>query len=462
MYPEDFMGNLHSANNVRKARIVPVRRDEKSISINSKNQPNRRLSIPVFSARIFSKKEEVFKILSKRVMKGEDLCQREQELRDTFVEFLMSGKWMDKLSAFIVEQLIRQRPTDFMKEVALSEYSVYSRGTGTKKSSMQDYKDREEVSTRAKYYVQLKVRDAMETNANMMKNAEQVHGLNFTTNQLKDLLITTVWPIFVDSEEFMAYQKKHTQEHPHEREFDEISIRTFSSPSASFTELSNRSDLDRTQRLKTLYDQVIHSMSKRELAARVKAAKYTTSVLNAIQDYPLATFIAHVNAPEQTAVASPKPRRDSMVSSTKVHVGSNSGTHEIPSNNNHNEIILPQEFPIVFVNKFFESLTQYEPHEVLGYNNIEFLSCSKTEIQQVDKIKDAITKGLGVKVAITNARKDGTSFYNFLALRPVYDQKGNYIFVVGVLYDITRQDASLQDIKMIEDYLTLVCNVLKG
>lgn len=506
------MGNISTTNNVRKTKIVPVRRDEKLDEIGSTINHKKRHSISAkISAQLFPKKEEEFKLLSNRILRGEDLCQRDAELRDAFVAYLNSGKWMDKLSAFIVEQLVRQRPTDQVKEVSLSEYSVYSRKNGSNKS-IQDYKLREEASTRAKYYVQLKVRDAMDVNGGM-KKLDQMNGVNFTTNQLKDLLIATIWPIFVDSEEYQDHSKKHAEEHPHDKhDYDDISVRTFTSPSSSFTELSNRNDMDRTVRLKTLYEQVIHSMSSRELTSRIKAGKWTHCVLTSIQDYPLATFVCHVNAPiapfntpthhninnnynnmihpcsstdtlvptmnippATTPYNKPQRRNSSQISPNKYYYNTNNNNNitpiaeHNPTNLTNDDIYsypyhssYPTEFPIVFVNKYFEYLTQYEPNEVLGYNQIDFLTCPKTELHQIDKMKDAMMKGLGVKVAITNARKDGNTFFNFLALRPVYDQKGNYSLVVGVLYDITRQDASLQDIKMIEDYLTLVCNVLKG
>lgn len=468
------MGNINTATNVRKTKIVPVRRDQKNEDLNNmqaKTKLRHSIISTKFTAHFFHKKEEEFKLLSNRILKGEELCQRDTELREAFVAYLKSGKWMDKLSAFIVEQLIRQRPTDQVKEVSLSEYSVYSRKS-TPNKTVQDYKLREEASTRAKYYVQLKVRDAMEVNGGM-KKLDQMNGLNFTTNQLKDLLITTIWPIFVDSEEYQQHQKKHCEEHPHDKhDYDDISVRTFTSPSTSFTELSNRNDMDRTTRLKNLYDQVIHSMSQRELTARIKAGKYSHCVLTSIQDYPLATFVCHVNAPTNAfpidgmvpshPLIPVTPKRRYSANAHKIHISTATIAESTDSLDPYHPMVYPTEFPIVFVNKYFEHLTQYEPTEVLGYNNIDFLSCSKTEPHQVEKIKDAIMKGLGVKVAITNARKDGSTFFNFLALRPVYDQKGNYTLVVGVLYDITRQDASLQDIKMIEDYLTLVCNVLKG
>eukprot|EP00981_Chlorochromonas_danica_P009728 scaffold2801_cov161-Ochromonas_danica.AAC.8 len=105
-------------------------------------------------------------------------------------------------------------------------------------------------------------------------------------------------------------------------------------------------------------------------------------------------------------------------------------------------------FPIVYVNGAFESTTRYERSEVIGRGH-GFLRSPNTEEDQLMKIADALSKGEGCKIAITNRRKNGVDFLNFLALRPVLSRdSGDYKYVIAVQYDITNAEASLRQMKM--------------
>lgn len=99
--------------------------------------------------------------------------------------------------------------------------------------------------------------------------------------------------------------------------------------------------------------------------------------------------------------------------------------HELPfaisiSSAKHQQTTLfDATFPLVFVNRAFLTLTGYPRHEVLG-RNCRFLQREDvTEMNQVGKIRDALREGCATKVAVTNVRRDGTAFFNLLALQPV-------------------------------------------
>ena len=51
-------------------------------------------------------------------------------------------------------------------------------------------------------------------------------------------------------------------------------------------------------------------------------------------------------------------------------------------------------------------------------------------------------------------------FLNLLSMKPVFDAKGVYSFVVGVQYDFSRADLHIQDIKLVDDLLSILPNVL--
>lgn len=96
-----------------------------------------------------------------------------------------------------------------------------------------------------------------------------------------------------------------------------------------------------------------------------------------------------------------------------------------------------KDAPLVYVNRGFEKMTGYEPIEVLG-RNCRFLQGPRTERKTVAKIRDAIEKGEPLIVDILNYRKDASTFWNRLSLRPVHDQVGKPRFMIGIQTDISR------------------------
>lgn len=92
--------------------------------------------------------------------------------------------------------------------------------------------------------------------------------------------------------------------------------------------------------------------------------------------------------------------------------------------------------PIVFCNRAFERLTGYGTDEIIG-RNCRFLQGSKTDPDQVAKIREALeTETLGV-VEILNYRKDGSTFWNTLHVGPIYDDEGRLRYFFGSQWDVT-------------------------
>lgn len=116
-------------------------------------------------------------------------------------------------------------------------------------------------------------------------------------------------------------------------------------------------------------------------------------------------------------------------------------------------------FPLIYVNKTFLTTTGYTAEEVLG-QNCRFLQCMRTEEDQVKKLRNALRNAEPIKLGITNVRKDGTEFFNMLALRPVFDLNGNYTHVVGVQYDITQATSSSADVQRVDDLLHILPNLM--
>lgn len=117
-------------------------------------------------------------------------------------------------------------------------------------------------------------------------------------------------------------------------------------------------------------------------------------------------------------------------------------------------------FPLVYVNKAFESSTGYHRNDIVGMN-CSFLQSDASEVEQIEKLTKALATAQPVKIAITNKRKNGSNFLNLLAMKPIFDKDGNYAYVIGVQYDLTQPHASLRDIKAVDDLLSILPNIVE-
>ncbi len=94
--------------------------------------------------------------------------------------------------------------------------------------------------------------------------------------------------------------------------------------------------------------------------------------------------------------------------------------------------------PIIYVNPAFTSMTGYPPEEAIG-RNCRFLQGADTDGRYVQQVRDGLREGRDFRVVLKNYRKDGTPFWNALALSPVRDAAGTITHFIGVQTDITEQ-----------------------
>jgi PAS domain S-box-containing protein len=114
-------------------------------------------------------------------------------------------------------------------------------------------------------------------------------------------------------------------------------------------------------------------------------------------------------------------------------------------------------FPLLYVNKHFENMTGYKREDIIG-KNCNFLQPDepprKEELQYV-LMKNSLEVSKPVSVIITNYRADGTPFKNLIALKPVTDRYGNYIFAIGIQTEVT-EELNLTDIKNVIDLIDIL------
>jgi len=93
---------------------------------------------------------------------------------------------------------------------------------------------------------------------------------------------------------------------------------------------------------------------------------------------------------------------------------------------------------LIYVNNAFETITGYSKEEAIG-KNCKFLQNKDTNQKAVKSIKEAIIQKQKIQVELRNYKKDGTLFYNFSSISPVYDKDHNITYFVGIQKDITQE-----------------------
>ncbi len=94
--------------------------------------------------------------------------------------------------------------------------------------------------------------------------------------------------------------------------------------------------------------------------------------------------------------------------------------------------------PILFVSPGFEQMTGYSVAEAIG-RNCRFLTGPATDVAARTTLRDAVKAGHNCNVELLNYRKDGTTFWNQLALSAVRDESGRLTHFVGVQTDVTER-----------------------
>lgn len=271
--------------------------------------------------------------------------------------------------------------------------------TVKRRTSSSDSKEMESVATTMMRCTQLKIRDSMES-TRRKAHVECV----FASGQLANILIASLWPLFVLTDAYTMAMAGINEP-----------FLLYEDPTGSATP---KHENDKQRQLKELYVQTVQHLSEYDLEQLLKRGKWCEACLQHLEELPFSLSL----------------------------------TRSTPHTN----------MAIVFVNRAFEAMTQYPRTEVLG-NGHELLQCINTEVDQLAKIRESLSKHEAVKVAITNKRKHGQEFLNFLALKPILSREdGGFSLTLGIQYDISTTNASLKELKMINDCLSIVGNMLRG
>jgi len=90
------------------------------------------------------------------------------------------------------------------------------------------------------------------------------------------------------------------------------------------------------------------------------------------------------------------------------------------------------------VNKAFEVMTGYSFDETVG-KNCRFLQGNDKNQPEINMLRKALKEKSSVNVTLRNYKKNGELFYNQLLIQPLFDNKNNLLYYLGVQFDITEK-----------------------
>lgn len=93
---------------------------------------------------------------------------------------------------------------------------------------------------------------------------------------------------------------------------------------------------------------------------------------------------------------------------------------------------------IIYTNKAFEDLTGYTRELIYG-QQADFLQGDNTDSESIDYIKEKLKTLKPFECEILNYKKDGTEFWNRLAITPIFDDNNKIKRYIGIQNDITAK-----------------------
>jgi PAS domain S-box-containing protein len=99
--------------------------------------------------------------------------------------------------------------------------------------------------------------------------------------------------------------------------------------------------------------------------------------------------------------------------------------------------------PIIFVNEGFSRITGYNAEEVIG-KNPRFLQGKETHPDTVAHVRKLINEQKRGSVLILNYKKDGTPFWNYFTITPLFDNSGKLKYWFGLERDVSKQIEELK------------------
>jgi len=124
------------------------------------------------------------------------------------------------------------------------------------------------------------------------------------------------------------------------------------------------------------------------------------------------------------------------------------------------DVTLP-DCPIIYCNPAFEKMTGYSQAEILG-KNCRFLQGPDTDPTQLAELRSALREERSCQVVLKNYRKDGSHFWNKLAISPVRDDSDQLTHFIGVQSDISYRIEAQEALQQAKAQLQTILEAVPG
>jgi diguanylate cyclase (GGDEF)-like protein/PAS domain S-box-containing protein len=94
---------------------------------------------------------------------------------------------------------------------------------------------------------------------------------------------------------------------------------------------------------------------------------------------------------------------------------------------------------VQWVNPAFERLSGYSMAEAVGRSPAELVQCPQTDPGALQRMKEALGRGEGIRVELLNQAKDGRRYWIDADISPVHDSEGSVCGYIAFEADITEQ-----------------------
>lgn len=121
-----------------------------------------------------------------------------------------------------------------------------------------------------------------------------------------------------------------------------------------------------------------------------------------------------------------------------------------------------EDHKTIYVNKAFEKMTGYTQDEILG-KNLRLLQGEDKNQDEIAIMSESIKKKESCQVEIRNYKKDGTLFFNFVSLHPMFNKDEELVNYIGLQHDVTNK--KLNEIKILqqkEEFESIFNSALNG
>lgn len=109
-------------------------------------------------------------------------------------------------------------------------------------------------------------------------------------------------------------------------------------------------------------------------------------------------------------------------------------------------------YPIVYANKYFGLLTNYRVKDIIGFT-YDFLARDGENCPAYKSVLNAFATASALTTSLQCKRKNGQVFKNLIAMKPIFNEHGEYCYVIAVNIDVTSRGGSTSEVRVANELL---------